>query len=618
MIHISAVNASEVYAACITSEHAAISVGSLDVKATPIKSLETVVNVREYGGEFVPRFNSGMLPGMEEVLNDPQRGREFYEAISRFDLPKGLREQFLAIISEMAKPLRRSSNPSGGSRWIDLSSSIYFVGDAFFLNRPTQASLSGWYNKAFPSKEVSVEGDDDPPQGSPTSDPSALGGLIEGLKEKTLDLLGRSRSDVPPRSSQRFILIGKEQWSVEIPGGGVRLRLGSPYYSLTDDGELGFFFQRHATVFEGLVEHYFLMRNCSSPEAQYYIGNPIKFLRGMNLPADEPSVPDETSAKPSKGLIRKPRTPVVARSQMESEILITSPGVSFKDIGGLKEGKAEMDRICQDIIHPDRARFFGRDPQEQKGYMLFARPGSGKTLLVKALATKMMDELGDRVRFYNVNYEKVSSMWHGKEAERTRQVFDLVSANEEKGLTTLLFFDEIHAIAEQYKEARHANEALIVLLTHLDGMTRYKNLVVIGATFKPKEVLDPGLIREGRLGTWVELKELNEEDRKEIFAIYTEKTRALASSSGNHEIFSDLDLDALAKASKGFNGCNISGVIKAAMRAKETQAKEAAGGGATDEQIFQAFSPILTGFLLQQIQSYDQNDRPKKEVGFKP
>ncbi len=300
--------------------------------------------------------------------------------------------------------------------------------------------------------------------------------------------------------------------------------------------------------------------------------------------------------------------------ELEKRIEVREPQVTFADIGGCLEGKLQMERIYRDITHPQFAAFFGRNPDRQKGYLLQGDAGCGKTLLVRALATNVKRELDGRVKFYAVNYEDITSIYRGGEATATGQIFKLVRKNEEDGLKTLLFLDEIHLIGIRGSKLGPKDEALDTLLAHLDGINRYKGLTVIGATYMPIAELDPALTREGRLGNWITIHPPNEEERKEIVQIYLNQKDAVAKAAGNPSLFAELDVGELARATEGFNGSNLSGLIALALEEKENEVRKNIQNINSMEEIRRLFTPITTRDLIRLSQGYNKKDR--KKIGF--
>ncbi|RMD57514.1 ATP-binding protein [Candidatus Woesearchaeota archaeon] len=289
--------------------------------------------------------------------------------------------------------------------------------------------------------------------------------------------------------------------------------------------------------------------------------------------------------------------------QLERKIEISQPNVTFEDIGGLCEPKRQMLTIYEDIVSPNRARYFGIDPDKTKGYLLNAPAGCGKTLLVTALAQKLKSELSDKIKFYKVDYSAITSIYRGGEAQATAQIFELVKENQKKGLKTLLFLDELHLIGRRTRLGGN-DEALDTLLSHLGGLENYPGLCVIGSTNFPIEDLDPALIRDGRLGKWIKIELPNKEERKEIYKITIKKRQEIARRAGNPALFKDIVLDILAKESEDFTGSNIVGVIDKIIEEKRRT---------TDD--IRNFKSITTEDIVKTIRSFEKQSR--KDFGFK-
>ncbi len=299
--------------------------------------------------------------------------------------------------------------------------------------------------------------------------------------------------------------------------------------------------------------------------------------------------------------------------ELEKKIEIKNPEVKFEDIGGCSRGKEEIRRIYDDIVRPQIAGFFGRDPDQQKGYLLLGDPGNGKTLLVKALATKLIEELNGSVKFYSVNYDDMTSTYRGGEALQTARIFELVQRNEEQGKKTLLFMDEIHVIGQR---STQYNEALDTLLAKLDGMKSFKGLTVIGATYMPIESLDPALIRQGRLSSWLTIEPPNSIERKEILQIYINRSVEKASEFGNSNLIGEIDLESISELCDGKNGSYIQGLVDYVQRQKETDTIKSAGENASEETIKAKFTPINTNDFRKAISEY-REDKSKRRIGFR-
>ena len=268
-------------------------------------------------------------------------------------------------------------------------------------------------------------------------------------------------------------------------------------------------------------------------------------------------------------------------------------------------------------MRPEIACLFGRDPEANKGYLLLGDSGSGKTLLVKALATLLQRDLADRLKFYNVNYADITSIYRGGEAQATENIFKLVEQNEAASQRTLLFLDEIHLLGSRRKDSL-PNEALDTLLTHLDGMRKYHGLTVIGATYMPRDSLDPALVRGGRLGTSIQISAPNCEERAEIFNIYVQKRKEIASAAGNNCLFDTIDLHQIGKATDTWNGSDIAECVEQVLRKKEEKVRSTVTGNHTSATVMAAFTPITTQDFLHEIkESGKMGQKRSGRVGFR-
>ena len=398
---------------------------------------------------------------------------------------------------------------------------------------------------------------------------------------------------------QRVVQQEGRQYFLEINWGDANLHIQHP---LTSEPEFEQQLREYAQVLQAIFPSFYPENQ--APNCLYVLGSQRLIHRPESV---DGNVFNFLGKLPNTGIADEQLT------KLERKIEIASPHVSFDAIGGSHQGKVEMIRIYEDITHPEIASFFGRDPDERKGYLITGDSGSGKTLLVKALATKLKADLKDKVKFYAVDYRDITSTLRGGEAQATGLVFDLVKRNEAAGVYTLLFLDEIHAIGQRKREY---NEALDTLLSELNGMVGYKRLTTIGATYLPIESLDPALIRQGRLSVQINILKPNVEERTEIFDIYLRQRQQRAATCENPHLFAELDLNHLATAAKDFNGSHIAGVVEKVVTAKEDEIKKKLGTGATLEQIRDEFIPITMAEMLQAIKTYPKVERASARIGF--
>jgi len=223
-------------------------------------------------------------------------------------------------------------------------------------------------------------------------------------------------------------------------------------------------------------------------------------------------------------------------------------GVTYEDIGGLHE---ELQRIREMIElplkHPELFRHLGIEPP--KGVILYGPPGSGKTLIAKAVA----NETG--AHFVSINGPEIMSKFYGESEARLREVFQ----EAEQNAPSIIFIDELDAIAPKRSEVTGEVERRVVsqLLTLMDGLRSRGQVVVMGATNR-MEAIDPALRRPGRFDREIRVGVPDRNGRKEILLIHTRRM----------PLADDVNIDELADITHGFVGADIAALTReAAMNA---------------------------------------------------
>ncbi|MBS3054415.1 MAG: CDC48 family AAA ATPase [Candidatus Aenigmarchaeota archaeon] len=224
------------------------------------------------------------------------------------------------------------------------------------------------------------------------------------------------------------------------------------------------------------------------------------------------------------------------------------PEVTYEDMGGLhEEVKKVREMIELPLKHPELFERLGIEPP--KGILLHGPPGTGKTLLAKAVA----NESG--AKFFVINGPEVMSKFYGESEENIRKVFE----QAEKNAPSIIFIDEIDAIAPKREEVRGEVEKRVVsqMLTLMDGLKSRGKIIVIGATNIPN-ALDPALRRPGRFDREIEIGIPNKEGRREILQIHT---RGMPLSK-------EVNVENIAGITHGYVGADIQALCKeAAMHA---------------------------------------------------
>jgi len=224
------------------------------------------------------------------------------------------------------------------------------------------------------------------------------------------------------------------------------------------------------------------------------------------------------------------------------------PGVTYEDIGGLKEIVPKVREMIEvPMRHPEIFERLGVEPP--KGVLLHGPPGCGKTLLAKAVA----NEAG--ANFISLAGPEIMSKFYGQSEENLRKVFE----EAEKNAPSIIFIDEIDSLAPKREEVSGEVERRIVsqMLTLMDGLKKRGKVIVIAATNRPN-ALDPALRRGGRFDRELEIPVPDRKGRKEIIQVHTR----------NMPLEDDVDLKKLAEKTYGFVGADISSLAKeAAMNA---------------------------------------------------
>jgi transitional endoplasmic reticulum ATPase len=231
-------------------------------------------------------------------------------------------------------------------------------------------------------------------------------------------------------------------------------------------------------------------------------------------------------------------------AELEREI----PEVMYEDIGGIRPAITRIREIIElPLKHPELFNRLGIDAP--KGVLLHGPPGTGKTMLAKAVANE------SDAYFITINGPEIMSKYYGESEHKLREAFE----EAEKNTPAIIFIDEIDSIAPKRAEVTGEVERRVVaqLLSLMDGLKTRKNVIVIAATNRP-EALDMALRRPGRFDREIELRVPDREGRLEIFQIHTR----------GMPLVEDVNLDDLADRTYGFVGADIAAMCReAAMNA---------------------------------------------------
>ncbi|MHC1610201.1 MAG: proteasome-activating nucleotidase [Candidatus Methanospirareceae archaeon] len=240
--------------------------------------------------------------------------------------------------------------------------------------------------------------------------------------------------------------------------------------------------------------------------------------------------------------------------------VIESPDVDYEMIGGLEEQIEELIEVIElPLTEPERFERIGVVPP--KGVLLVGEPGTGKTLLAKAVANRTS------ATFIRVVGSELVQKYIGEGARMVRELFELA---KEKA-PSILFIDEIDAIAARRVDdgtsgEREVQRTMLQLLAEVDGFEQRGDVRIIGATNRP-DILDPALLRPGRFDRIIKVPLPDERGRKEIFKIHT----------ATMKLSEDVDFDTLAALTENVTGADIKAIsVEAGMLAARKK-KDAIG-----------------------------------------
>lgn len=225
------------------------------------------------------------------------------------------------------------------------------------------------------------------------------------------------------------------------------------------------------------------------------------------------------------------------------EVLIKKPNVHWTDVGGLKKAKEKLRELVElPLLRPELYLAAGIKPS--KGVLLSGAPGTGKTLLAKAVATEA------NANFISVKGPELISKWVGESEKHVRDIFK----KAKQVSPSIIFFDEFDSISKSRGNGmgNDSSEKVVnQLLTELDGVEELENVMIIAATNR-KDLIDQALLRPGRIDSHVELEVPDEETRFEIFKVHTK----------NMPLSSKIDLKKMAKETGGWTGADVEALCR--------------------------------------------------------
>ena len=272
------------------------------------------------------------------------------------------------------------------------------------------------------------------------------------------------------------------------------------------------------------------------------------FIPGMTLFAE--ALPFAVLQTTPKGIVQvNSDTDIVIKDEaIDDDDVGQSQGITYEDIGGIGSQLLKVREIIElPLKHPELFRRLGIDPP--KGVLLHGPPGTGKTMIAKAVATET------NAHFTSINGPEIISKYYGESEKQLREIFDEAANNA----PAIVFVDEIDSICPKREDVSGEVERRVVaqMLTLMDGMQGRDNVIVIGATNR-RDAMDPALRRPGRFDREIEIGVPDREGRKEILDVHTRQM----------PIADDFDVDWVLENSYGFVGADLAALVReSAMKA---------------------------------------------------
>ena len=282
------------------------------------------------------------------------------------------------------------------------------------------------------------------------------------------------------------------------------------------------------------------------------------------------------------------------------EVLIDIPNIKWEQVGGLDEAKQYLKEMVEwPLNHPEAFTNMGIKPP--KGILLYGVPGTGKTLLAKAVANE------SDANFISIKGPELLSKWVGESEKHIREMFK----KAKQVAPCIIFFDEIDSIAPKRGHSTNdvTDKVITQMLTEMDGLEGLEGVIIIGATNRP-DIIDPALMRPGRFDRHVYVPVPDADTKKMIFKIHTKKM----------PLAKDIHIADFIKKSENYVGADIEAVcreaainaLRADMNAKEVTIKDFDAAfekvkGSVDKKALDVFKKKVEETQIQP---------PKQEFGY--
>ena len=314
-------------------------------------------------------------------------------------------------------------------------------------------------------------------------------------------------------------------------------------------------------------------------------------LEEETIPTD---VLDDLSVEPSDFINALKR---VQPSAMR-EVMVETPSVGWDDVGGLD---AARDRLREGVElplkHPDAFRRLGIRPA--RGFLLYGPPGTGKTLLAKATARE------SEANFIATKSSDLLSKWYGESEQQIARLF----ARARQVAPTVIFIDELDSLVPArgggLGEPQVTERVVNTILAEMDGLEELNNVVLIGATNRPN-LIDPALLRPGRLDELIYVGTPDTAGRRRILAIHTE----------NMPLARDVDLESLAQRTERFTGADLEDLVR---RAGLTALRRGLDANQVTKADFEAaLAETRASVTPEMLEEYDRIQETLKSEAVRP